>query len=182
MYADHVIVVTDNLVRFPAFPGISREQRRLRVEVDTVGDPSKIVSGRADHQRARRLLISEYVARFLRDAGSCAMGFPSRPDRAALRSRSSSTQGHDARSASRRVSYAGIDAVPRRHAQRRAHRLHPRRQTFDLAGVRSMAENPRHVATSPSRRTTTTEGNFAHMVDAPFSGRPRWMSISTRTS
>jgi len=44
-------------------------------------------------------------------------------------------------------------------------------QTFDLAGVRSMAENPRHVATSPfTSYNYHGKGNFASIVDAAILG------------
>jgi citrate lyase subunit alpha/citrate CoA-transferase len=44
-------------------------------------------------------------------------------------------------------------------------------QTFDLDGVRSMANNPRHVATSPfTSYNYHGKGNFASMVDAVVLG------------
>ena len=47
-------------------------------------------------------------------------------------------------------------------------------QTFDLDGVRSMANNPRHVATSPfTSYNFNGKGNFASMVDAGCAGRDR---------
>ena len=46
MYADRVIVVTDNLVPFPCIPGqIQGNNVDYVVEVDSIGDPEKIVSG-----------------------------------------------------------------------------------------------------------------------------------------
>jgi citrate lyase subunit alpha / citrate CoA-transferase len=66
MYADHVIVVTDNLVPFPCIPWqIQGNNVDFVVEVESVGDPSKIVSGHhrdheepgpAAHRRVRRPL------------------------------------------------------------------------------------------------------------------------------
>jgi citrate lyase subunit alpha/citrate CoA-transferase len=44
-------------------------------------------------------------------------------------------------------------------------------QTFDLHGVRSMASNPRHVATSPfTSYNYHSKGNFAGMVDVTILG------------
>jgi len=44
-------------------------------------------------------------------------------------------------------------------------------QTFDLEGVRSIAENPRHVATSPfTSYNYHGKGNFASLVDAVVLG------------
>jgi len=71
MYADKVILVTDNLVPFPCYPwqiqGIYVDHV---VEMDSIGDPSKIVSGTTQLTRSPdRLLIAEMTAEFVRDAG-----------------------------------------------------------------------------------------------------------------
>ena len=77
MYADKVIVVTDNLVPFPCVPWqIQGNNVDCVVEVDTIGDPAKIVSGTTEITKSPdRLLIAEYVARFMRDAGILKDGF-----------------------------------------------------------------------------------------------------------
>ncbi|UCF41218.1 MAG: citrate lyase subunit alpha, partial [Gemmatimonadota bacterium] len=77
IYAEHVIVVTDNLVPFPCVPWqIQGNNVDYVVEVDSVGDPSKIVSGTTEITKSPdRLLIAEFVARFLRDAGIMRDGF-----------------------------------------------------------------------------------------------------------
>jgi citrate lyase subunit alpha/citrate CoA-transferase len=83
IYADHVIVVTDNLVPFPCIPWqIQGHNVDYVVEVESIGDPAKIVSGSTQITRSPdRLRIAEFIARFLRDAGSCATAFPSRQAR-----------------------------------------------------------------------------------------------------
>jgi len=70
-YADRVIVVTDNLVPFPCVPWqIQGNNVDYVVEVDSIGDPAKIVSGTTQITRSPdRLRIAEFVGRFLRDAG-----------------------------------------------------------------------------------------------------------------
>ncbi len=78
MYADHVIVVTDNLVPFPCVPWqIQGNNVDYVVEVASIGDPAKIVSGHnADHAFARTACcIAEMAARFLRDTGIMRDGF-----------------------------------------------------------------------------------------------------------
>jgi citrate lyase subunit alpha/citrate CoA-transferase len=77
IYAEHVIVVTDHLVPFPCVPWqIQGNNVDYVVEVDSIGDPSKIVSGTTQITRSPdRLLIAEYVARFIRDAGIMRDGF-----------------------------------------------------------------------------------------------------------
>src|SRR5208283_2082932 len=71
MYADRVIVVTDNLVPFPCVPAqISGNNVDFVVEVPSIGDPSKIVSGTTQITRSPdRLRIAELVAQFLRATG-----------------------------------------------------------------------------------------------------------------
>ncbi|MFQ6097610.1 MAG: citrate lyase subunit alpha, partial [Armatimonadota bacterium] len=77
MYADRVIVVTDNLVPFPCVPWqIQGNNVDYVVEVGSIGDPSHIVSGTTQITRSPdRLLIAEYVARFIREAGIMRDGF-----------------------------------------------------------------------------------------------------------
>ena len=77
MYAERVIVVTDNLVPFPSVPWqIQGNNVDCVVEVESIGDPAKIVSGTTQITRSPdRLKIAEYVARFVRDAGIMRPGF-----------------------------------------------------------------------------------------------------------
>jgi citrate lyase subunit alpha / citrate CoA-transferase len=77
LYADRVIVVTDDLVPFPAIPWqIQGSNVDFVVCVDRIGDPSKIVSGTTEITKSPdRLLIAERVARFVRDAGIMRNGF-----------------------------------------------------------------------------------------------------------
>jgi hypothetical protein len=77
VYADRVIVVTDSLVPFPCIPWqIQGNNVDYVVEVDSIGDPSMIVSGTTQITRSPdRLRISELVARFLRDSGIMRDGF-----------------------------------------------------------------------------------------------------------
>jgi citrate lyase subunit alpha / citrate CoA-transferase len=77
IYADRVIVVTDHLVPFPCVPWqIQGNNVDYVVEVDSIGDPEKIVSGTTQITRSPdRLRIAELVARFLRDSGILREGF-----------------------------------------------------------------------------------------------------------
>ena len=77
LHADRVIVVTDGLVPFPCVPWqIQGNNVDYVVEVPTIGDPSKIVSGTTQITKSPdRLKIAEYTARFVRDAGIMRDGF-----------------------------------------------------------------------------------------------------------
>ncbi len=175
MYADRVIVVTDNMVRFPCIPWqIQGNNVDYVVEVPSIGDPSKIVSGTTQITRSPdRLKIAEYVARFLRDAGIMRDGF--------------SFQAGAGGIALAFVDYlrgmmkeAGVKARFVRGGSTKylVEMLNEGLtdyildgQTFDLDGVRSLASNPRHVATSPfTSYNYHGKGNFASMVDAVVLG------------
>jgi citrate lyase subunit alpha/citrate CoA-transferase len=175
MYADRVIVVTDNLVPFPCIPWqIQGNNVDYVVEVPSIGDPSKIVSGTTQITRSPdRLKIAEYVARFLRDAGIMRDGF--------------SFQAGAGGIALAFVDYlrqmmkeAGVKARFVRGGSTKylVEMLNEGLtdyildgQTFDLEGVRSLATNPRHVASSPfTSYNYHGKGNFASMIDAVVLG------------
>jgi citrate lyase subunit alpha/citrate CoA-transferase len=175
MYADHVIVVTDNLVPFPCIPWqIQGNNVDYVVEVDSIGDPSKIVSGTTQITRSPdRLRIAEFVARFLRDTGIMRNGF--------------SFQAGAGGIALAFVSYlkqlmreAGVKARFVRGGSTKylVEMLEEGLtdyildgQTFDLDGVRSLADNPRHVATSPfTSYNYHGKGHFASLLDAVVLG------------
>jgi citrate lyase subunit alpha/citrate CoA-transferase len=175
MYADKVIVVTDNQVPFPCVPWqIQGNNVDYVVEVPSIGDPSKIVSGTTQITRSPdRLKIAEYVARFVRDAGIMRDGF--------------SFQAGAGGIALAFVDYlrqmmkeAGVKARFVRGGSTKylVEMLNEGLtdyildgQTFDLDGVRSLASNPRHVATSPfTSYNYHGKGNFASMVDAVVLG------------
>ncbi|MGD8726026.1 MAG: citrate lyase subunit alpha [Gemmatimonadales bacterium] len=175
MYAERVIVVTDNLVPFPCIPWqIQGNNVDYVVEVESVGDPSKIVSGTTQITKSPdRLLIAEYVARFIRDAGIMRDGF--------------SFQAGAGGIALAFVQYlkemmkqTGVKArfVRGGSTQYLVELLTEGLtdyildgQTFDLAGVQSIATDQRHVATSPfTSYNYHGKGNFATMVDATVLG------------
>jgi len=76
-YADKVIVSTDNLIPFPCVPWqIHGNHVDYVVEMDEIGDPTKIISGTTRITRSpARLLIAEYIARFIKEAGIMREGF-----------------------------------------------------------------------------------------------------------
>jgi citrate lyase subunit alpha/citrate CoA-transferase len=71
MYADKVIVVTDNLVDLPCFPmEIEGNYVDYVVVVEKIGIPEKIVSGTTEITKSPdRLLIAELTASFLEKSG-----------------------------------------------------------------------------------------------------------------
>ncbi|MCL7957712.1 MAG: citrate lyase subunit alpha [marine benthic group bacterium] len=175
IYADHVIVVTDNLVEFPCVPWqIQGNNVDFVVEVDSIGDPSKIVSGTTQITRSPdRLLIAEYVARFLRDAGIVRDGFSFQAGAGGIAlafvgfireiMREQGVKARFVRGGS--TSYL-VELLEEGLTD---YILDG--QTFDLAAVESIATNPHHLPTSPfTSYNWHGKGNFASMVDAVVLG------------
>src|SRR3954465_12560117 len=175
VYADHGIVVTDNLVPFPCVPWqIQGNNVDYVVEVDSIGDPAKIVSGTTQITRSPdRLRIAELVASFLREAGIMKDGF--------------SFQAGAGGIALAFVQYLKAmmkeDGVKARFVRGGSTKYLVELlnegltdyildgQTFDLDGVRSMANDPRHVPSSPfTSYNYHGKGNFASMIDAVVLG------------
>jgi citrate lyase subunit alpha/citrate CoA-transferase len=175
IYAERVVVVTDNLVPFPCVPWqIQGNNVDVVVEVESIGDPSKIVSGTTRvTQSPDRRRIAELAAQFCVDAGLVRDGFSFQAGaggttlafaiylREAMRrhgitarfARGGSTRFMVEMMAEGLVEYI-LDG-----------------QTFDLDGVRSMREDPRHVDTSPfTSYNFHGKGNFASMVDIAVLG------------
>ncbi|HSJ05286.1 MAG TPA: citrate lyase subunit alpha [Longimicrobiales bacterium] len=175
MYADRVIVVTDNLVPFPCVPWqIQGNNVDFVVEVDSVGDPSKIVSGTTEITKSPdRLLIAEYVARFLRDAGIMRDGFSFQAGAGgiALAFVSSLKEMMKAAGVRARFVRGGSTRYLVEMLNEGLVDYILDGQTFDLAGVASIASDPRHLATTPfTSYNYHGKGNFASVVDAVVLG------------
>ena len=175
LYADRVIVVTDNVVPFPCLPWqVQGQLVDCVVQVDKVGEPEKIVSGTTQITRSPdRQRIAELTARFVRDAGIMRDGF-----------------SFQAGAGGTALSFAIYLAQMMREAGVKARFVRGGStkylvdllqegltdyildgQTFDLDGVRSMREDPRHVDTSPfTSYNFHGKGNFASMLDAVVLG------------
>jgi len=175
IYADHVIVVTDNLVPFPCIPSqIQGNNVDYVVLVDSIGDPSKIVSGTTQITRSPdRLRIAELVARFLRDAGIMRDGFSFQAGAGGIAlafvnylkqmMKQAGVKARFVRGGSTKYLVELLEEALTDYVLDG--------QTFDLDGVRSLANNPRHVATSPfTSYNYHGKGNFASMVDAVVLG------------
>lgn len=76
-YADNVVVITDNLVPYPATPiTISQEYVDYVVEIDDIGDPSKIVSeSTVVTKDPVSLLIAKRAMDLIKSSGALKDGF-----------------------------------------------------------------------------------------------------------
>ena len=174
-YADKVIVVTDNLVPFPCVPWqIQGNNVDYVVQVDSLGDPSKIVSGTTEMTKSPdRLLIAEYIAKFMDEAGIVKDGFSYQAGAGgtnlavilflkeimkAKGIKARFIRGGSTKYLVELLEEGLIDYILDG-------------QTFDLDGVRSMRDNLNHVMTSPfTSYNYHGKGNFASMVDAAILG------------
>jgi citrate lyase subunit alpha/citrate CoA-transferase len=174
-YADHVIVVTDTLVPFPCIPWhIQGNYVDQVVVVDEVGDPSQIVSGTTTLTKSPdRLLIAEYTARFVRDTEILREGFSFQAGAGGTSlaftvflsemMREANIKARFIRGGSTRVL---VDLLEQGLTEAILDG-----QSFDLEGVRSMRDNPRHVPTSPfTSYNYHGKGNFASMLDCVVLG------------
>mgnify|MGYP006293464715 CR=1 FL=1 len=175
VYADRVIVVTDNLVPFPCTPWqVQGNNVDVVVEVDSIGDPAKIVSGTTRvTQSPDRRRIAQLAARFCAEAGIMRDGF-------SFQAGAGGTTLAFALYLAELMRSAGVTARFARGGSNQymvemlaeglvGHILDG--QTFDLDGVRSMREDPRHLDTSPfTSYNFHGKGNFASMVDVTVLG------------
>lgn len=174
-YADKVIVVTDHPVEFPCIPWqIQGNHVDYVVQVEKLGDPSKIISGTTQITKSPdRLLLAELTAKFCQAAGIIRDGF-------SFQSGAGGTSLAVGEYFRKIMKEEGIRA---RFARGGSNKYLVSMleeglvdyildgQTFDLEGVRSMAENPGHVWTSPfTSYNYHGKGNFAGMVDVVILG------------
>jgi citrate lyase subunit alpha/citrate CoA-transferase len=175
VYAEKVIVVTDNLVPFPCLPWqIQGNNVDAVVEVPSIGDPSKIVSGTTRvTQSPDRRRIAELAARFCAEAGIMREGF-------SFQAGAGGTTLAFAMYLAEIMRREGVTARFARggSTQHMVEMLDEGLiefildgQTFDLDGVRSMRSDPRHQDTSPfTSYNFHGKGNFASMVDVAVLG------------
>ncbi len=174
-FAEKVIVVTDNMVDFPCIPWqIQGNNVDITVKVDKVGIPEKIISGTTQITKSPdRLFLAELTAKFCELTGVIHDGFSFQTgaggtslavsDYFAQIMRQKGIKGRFARGGSNKylvemLEEGLIDYILDG-------------QTFDLAGVRSMAENPGHVWTSPfTSYNYHSKGNFAGILDVVILG------------
>ncbi|MBX7214420.1 MAG: citrate lyase subunit alpha [Thermoflexales bacterium] len=174
-YADHVIVVTDHLVDFPCAPwAIQGTLVDQVVEVASIGDPARIVSGTTQVTRSPdRLLIAELTARFVMETGLARDGF-------SFQAGAGGTSLAFTLALRDRMRAAGLRArfVRGGSTQQLVEMLESGLtdyildgQSFDLAGVRSLRDNPRHVQTNPSiTYNYHGKGHVAALVDVAVLG------------
>jgi citrate lyase subunit alpha/citrate CoA-transferase len=174
-YADHVVAATDHLVPFPCAPwDIPGNLVDQVVVLDQIGDPTRIVSGTTSITRSPdRLLIAEYAAQLVRDAGIMRPGFSFQAGAGgtslaftiylAEMMREAGVTAGFVRGGSTRYLVELLESGLTEYVFDG--------QSFDLDGVRSLRDHPRHIATSPlNSYNYHGKGNFAALVDCVVLG------------
>jgi len=77
LYADKVVIITDNLVDFPNMPAsISQTNVDYVVKIDKIGDPAGIASGATRYTKnPKELLIAEYASKVITESEYFKDGF-----------------------------------------------------------------------------------------------------------
>ncbi|HDS59428.1 MAG TPA: citrate lyase subunit alpha [Thermoplasmatales archaeon] len=171
-YADRVIVVTDNLVEWPCHPwDIIGNYVDYVVVQDSVGNPNKIVSGGTTEITTdpERLRMAETVAHFLDHAGLLHDGFNFQAGAGGtslafvkfLRDLLQE-KGMRARAMSGGTTGFLVDILEEGMAD---YILDG--QSFDLEAIRSLRDNPRHLAYDVMQAYNFhAKGNSTFMMDA----------------
>ncbi len=174
-YADKVIVVTDNLVPFPAIPWqIHGNYVDYVVKVEQVGIAEKIISGTTKITKSPdRLLIAEMTARFCEAVGLIHDGFSYQAGAGGTALSIGNYFGDILRKNRWKARFirAGSNKYPVEMLEEGLVEYILDGQTFDMEGIRSMRENPNHVWTSPfTSYNYHGKGNFASLVDVVVLG------------
>ncbi len=148
-YADKVIVVTDNLVEFPAVPmQLEGNYADYVVEVDSIGDPGKIVSGTTRITKSPdRLMIADLTTKFCQAAGILVEGFSFQMG-AGGTSLAVGKNFHDIMKRDKikaRFAVGGTTKYAVQMLEEGYLDYLLDAQTFDLEAVRSMQQNPNHI-------------------------------------
>lgn len=152
-YADHVIVVTDHLVPFPCVPWQIQGNHVDQVVVtDSIGDPAQIVSGTTQITRSPdRQLIAELAARFVRDTGIMKQGwsFQAGAGGTSLAFTTYLRSMMKQAGITARFAGGGGNAYLVEMLEEGLVEYILDLQAFDLEAVRSIRDNPHHVAVTP---------------------------------
>jgi len=175
-YAEKVVIVTDNLIKFPCIPmQIEGNYVDYVVEMDKIGIPELIVSGTTQITKSPdRLLIAELTAKFCDAAGLIQDGFSFQMG-AGGTSLAIGIYFHQMlkeRQIKARFAVGGSTQYSSKMLQDGCLEYMLDGQTFDLEAVRSMKENRlQHPAISIFHAYDYhSKGNFTTMMDVMILG------------
>jgi citrate lyase subunit alpha/citrate CoA-transferase len=176
LYADTVVVVTDNLQPFPVTPWVIRGGNVDHVcVVDKLGDPEKIVSGTTRITRSpTRQLIAKYGAELVRDSGLLdrpGFTFQAGAGGVSLAFVQYLAEIMRAKKVIAPFARGGSNEILCGLLKEGLVEYILDGQAFDTTGVASLRDNPRHIETDPfTSYCYHTKGNFAPMVGVSILG------------
>jgi citrate lyase subunit alpha/citrate CoA-transferase len=175
MYADKVIVVTDNLIDLPCFPmEIEGNYVDYVVVVDKIGIPEKIVSGTTQITKSPdRLLIAELTAAFLEKSGILKDGISMQAGAGgtslAIAVFISEILKHKGWKS--KLGFGGSTKYMVKMLEEGLMNFILDAQVFDLDAVKSLEDNPNHVPYSVfNAYNYHSKGNLTSMMDIMILG------------
>ncbi|HEY9053872.1 MAG TPA: citrate lyase subunit alpha, partial [Rectinemataceae bacterium] len=173
--ANKVVVVTDGLVPYPCFPrSIDGANVDYVLEVESIGDPSKIVSGTTKLTRSPvQLIIADLTARFAEAAGILKEGFSFQAGAGGISLAATIKLAQRMRALGVRAGFAHGGGTKVLVDLLREGLLGAivDLQSFDLDAVRSCAEDPRHIESDPyASYGPRSAGCVANMLDLAILG------------
>ncbi|RJG26790.1 citrate lyase subunit alpha [Paenibacillus thiaminolyticus] len=169
-HANHVVMITDNLVSYPNVPfGIPESQVDYVVVVDCIGDPKGIVSGATRYtSNPKDLLIARYAADVIEASGYFLDGFSLQTGSggaslATTRFLRDKMLAHNVKAS---FALGGItQQIVELHEEGLIHRLLDV-QSFDLKAVESLKNNRfHHQIDAEYYASPDNEGCAAHQLD-----------------
>lgn len=173
--ARQVAVITDGLVPYPCQPwSIKGGNVDYVLQVESIGDPEKIVSGTTKLTRSpTQLLIADLTARFIEAAGLMKEGFSFQAGAGGISLAATVSLAARMRAAGVKASFAHGGAT-KILVDLLAEGLLGSivdLQSFDLDAVRSCAANPRHIESDPyASYGPRSAGCVANMLDVAILG------------
>jgi citrate lyase subunit alpha/citrate CoA-transferase len=173
--AAKVVVVTDGLVPYPCRPwSIEGANVDYVLEVESIGDPSKIVSGTTRLTRSpTQLIIADLTARFIEAAGIMKEGFSFQAGAGGISLAATVLLAERMRRAGVKASFAqgGATKVLVDLLKEGLLGSIVDLQSFDLDAVKSCAEDPRHIESDPfSSYGPRSTSCVANMLDVAVLG------------
>ncbi len=153
LYAKQVVVVTDGLVPYPCSPNSIRGGSVDYVlEVNSIGDPQKIVSGTTCLTHSpTQLLIADLAARFVEETGILKQGFSFQAGAGGISLAAVAAVAERMRRLGIKASFAhgGATGILVKLLEEGLLDAIVDIQSFDLEAVRSGRENRRHIESTP---------------------------------
>ncbi len=174
-YADRVAVITDHLVEFPCIPWeIDGKFVDYVVQTERVGDPAKIVFGTTRiTEDPTRLRIASLAAEFVRAAGILRDGWSFQAGASSVALAINGYLIDAMKSAGIRARFVQAGSTFQTVQMLREGLVDYvlDGQSFDMDGIESLRDDPRHVPTSAfTSYDFHAKGDFMGLVDAVFLG------------